>query len=297
VAAGGARAAAGQAPEDRIPVTQLGHERLLGARQRIPGRAERTRLCRREEPDLEYRFADGQFDRLAALAAELVALNVDIIVAVVTQASVVAKEATATIPIVMVAVSDPLGSGLVPSLARPGGNVTGTASQTTEMVGKSLQLLKEVVPKAVRVAVLWNPDNAVFQAQMLKETRRAGAALGLQLTDFGTRNPSELDRSFAAITEQSADALVVLADPFLLLHRGEIVGFAERRRLPAVYGIKDYAAVGGLMTYAADMLEQFRRAAAYVDKILKGAKPSTFPSSSRPNSSSSSTSRPPRRSA
>ena len=226
---------------------------------------------------IEYRFADGQFDRLAALAAELVALNVDIIVAVVTQASVVAKEATATIPIVMVAVSDPLGSGLVPSLARPGGNVTGTASQTTEMVGKSLQLLKEVAPKAARVAVLWNPDNAVFQAQMLKETRRAGAALGLQLTDFGTRNPAELDRSFAAITEQSADALVVLADPFLLLHRGEIVGFAERRRLPAVYGIKDYAAAGGLMTYAADMLEQFRRATAYVDKILKGAKPADLP--------------------
>src|SRR5262245_19989596 len=188
---------------------------------------------------IEYRFADGQFDRLAALAAELVALKVDIIVAVVTQASVVAKEATATIPIVMVAVSDPVGSGLVPSLARPGGNVTGTASQTTEMVGKSLQLLKEVVPNAARVAVLWNPDNAVFQALVLKETRSAGAALGLQLTDFGTRNPAELDRSFAAITEQSADGLVVLADPFLLLHRGEIVGFAERRRLPAGYGVKE----------------------------------------------------------
>ena len=165
------------------------------------------------------------------------------------------------------------------------------------MVGKSLQLLKEVAPKAARVAVLWNPDNAVFQAQMLKETRRAGAALGLQLTDFGTRNSPELDRSFAAITEQSADALLVLADPFLLLHRGEIVGFAERRRLPAVYGIKDYAAAGGLMTYAADMLEQFRRATAYVDKILKAPSRPTFLSSSRPNSSSSLTSRPPRRSA
>jgi putative tryptophan/tyrosine transport system substrate-binding protein len=136
---------------------------------------------------IEYRFADGQFDRLAALAAELVALNVDIIVAVVTQASVVAKEATPTIPIIMVAVSDPLGSRLVPSLARPGGNVTGTASQTTEMVGKSLQLLKEVVPKAARVAVLWNPDNAVFQAQMLKETRRAGAALGLRSSIAASR--------------------------------------------------------------------------------------------------------------
>jgi putative tryptophan/tyrosine transport system substrate-binding protein len=145
------------------------------------------------------------------------------------------------------------------------------------MVGKSLQLLKEVVPKAARVAVLWNPDNAVFQAQMLKETTRAAAVLGLQLTDFGTRNPAELDRSFAVITEQGADALMVLADPFLLLHLREIVGFAERRRLPAVYGIKDYAAAGGLMTYAADMLEQFRRAAAYVDKILKGAKPADLP--------------------
>src|SRR5262245_51641141 len=268
--------AAGQTPADRILVTQLGGE-LPGARQRIPGWAERTRLCRREKHHYRIPLRRRTFDRLAALAAELVALKVDIIVAVVTQASVVAKEATATIPIVMVAVSDPVGSGLVPSLARPGGNVTGTASQTTEMVGKSLQLLKEVVPNAARVAVLWNPDNAVFQAQMLKETRRAGAALGLQLTDFGTRNSAELDRSFAAITEQSADGLVVLADPFLLLHRGEIVGFAETRRLPAVYGIKDYAASGGLMTYAADMLEQFRRAAAYVDKILKGARPADLP--------------------
>ena len=190
------------------------------------------------------RFADGQFDRLAALAAELVALNVDIIVAVVTQASVVAKEATATIPIVMVAVSDPLGSGLVPSLARPGGNVTGTASQTTEMVGKSLQLLKEVAPKAARVAVLWKARQCGVPGTDAERDEAQGAALGLQLTDFGTRNPAELDGSSQRSPEQSAEALVVLADPFLLLHRGEIVGFAERRRLPAVYEIEDYAAAG-----------------------------------------------------
>jgi putative ABC transport system substrate-binding protein len=226
---------------------------------------------------IEHRFAEGKFERLADLAAELVQLKVDLIVAAVTQASLAAKDATRTIPIVMAGVSDPLESGLVASLARPGANITGTSSMTAEVVGKSLELLKEAVPKISRVAVLWNPDNAVFQAQMLRETEVAAALLGVQLQTFGVRGPGELDRAFAAITRERVDALLVLADPILALHQAQIVDFAQKSRLPAMYGIKDYAAAGGLMTYAASMGDQFRRAATYVDKILKGAKPADLP--------------------
>jgi putative tryptophan/tyrosine transport system substrate-binding protein len=226
---------------------------------------------------IEDRFAEAKFDRLAGLAAELVRLEVDVIVAVVTQASLAAKDATKTIPIVMAGVSDPLGSGLVASLARPGANITGTSSMTAEVVGKSLELLKEAISKLSRVAVFWNPDNAVFQAQMLRETEVAAAALGVKLQTFGVRGPGELDRAFAAITRERVDALLVLADPILALHQARIVDFAQKSRLPAMYGIKEYAAAGGFMTYAANMGDQFRRAAIYVDKILKGAKPADLP--------------------
>ena len=226
---------------------------------------------------IEYRFAEGKFDRLPDLAAELVRLEVDVIVAVVTQASLAAKHATRTIPIVMVGVSDPLGSGLVASLARPGANVTGTSSMTSEVVGKSLELLKEAVPAVSRVAVLWNPDNAILQAQMLRETQLAAGRLGVELQTFGARSADELEPAFAAITRERVGALLVLADPILVIQQKRIVDFAERNRLPAMYGIKDYAAAGGLMTYAPNMEGQYRRAAAHVDKILKGAKPSDLP--------------------
>jgi ABC-type uncharacterized transport system substrate-binding protein len=226
---------------------------------------------------IEYRFAGGKFDRLADLAAELVALNVDVIVAVVTQASLAAKNATATIPIVMTAVSDPVGSGLVASLARPGANVTGTSAMTTDVVGKSLELLKVAVPRLSRVALIWNPDNVVFQAQILRETEVATRALGVQLQTLEARGPDELDRAFAAMTQERADVLLVPGDPVFSLQMTRIVELADRSRLPAMYGQREYVAAGGLMAYGTNYADLFQRAVAYVDKILKGAKPADLP--------------------
>ena len=226
---------------------------------------------------IEYRFAGGKFKRLPGLAAELVRLDVDVIVAVVTQASLAAKAATKTIPVVMLGVSDPVASGLVTGLARAGGNITGTSSQTAEVSGKSLELLKEIVPKLSRVAVLWNPANVIFQAQLLKATERAAGVLGLQLREFGARNADELDRAFAAISNARVGALMVLGDPTLAGEKARIIDFAAKQRLPAIYGVEDHADAGGLMTYGPDMNGQFQRGAVYVDKILKGAKPADLP--------------------
>ena len=226
---------------------------------------------------IEYRLAGGKFNRLPALAAELVRLNVDVLVTVVTQASLAAKAATKTIPVVMLGVSDPVASGLVASLARPGGNITGTSSQTAEVSGKSLELLKEIMPKLSRVAVLWNPANAIFQAQLLKATERAASVLGLQLREFGARNTDELDRAFAAISNTHVGALMVLGDPTLAVHKMRIIDFAAKQHLPAIYAVKDHAEAGGLMTYGPDFAAQFRRGGFYVDKILKGANPADLP--------------------
>jgi putative ABC transport system substrate-binding protein len=226
---------------------------------------------------IEYRFAGGKFKRLPAMAAELAQLDVDVIVARVTQASLAAKGATRTIPVVMLGVSDPVGSRLVTSLARPGGNITGTSSQTAEVQGKSLELLKEIVPKLSRVAVLWNPANPIFQAQMLKATKRSAGVLGLKLREFGARNPSEFDHTFAAISNARVDALMVFGDPTLVAHKARIINFAARHHLPAIYGTEDHAEAGGLITYSPDYAAQFRRGAFYVDKILKGTKPADLP--------------------
>jgi putative ABC transport system substrate-binding protein len=226
---------------------------------------------------IEYRFAEGQFHRLPDLAAELVELKVDVIVAVVTQASLAAKHVTKTIPIVMVAVSDPLGSGLVASLARPDANITGTSAMVAEVVGKSLELLKEAVPNLSRVAVLWNPSNAIYQAQMLRETQVAAGALRVELQAFGARDSDELDQAFVSMIRAHADALMVLTDPILAVHQARIVDFAEKSRLPAMYGLREYVAAGGLMAYGTNIADLFHRAAAYVDKILKGAKPADLP--------------------
>ena len=226
---------------------------------------------------IAYRFANGNFDRLADLAAELVRLKVDVIVSVVTQASLAAKNATSTIPVVMVSVGDPVGSGLVPGLARPGANVTGTSAMAAEVIGKSLQLLKEAVPNLSRVAVLWNPGNAVFQGQILTATKDAARGLAVELQTFGVRGPDEFDGAFAAMTNGHAGALLVLPDPMLAFHERRIVDLANERRLPSMYGLRDHAAAGGLMAYGPDYAQIYRRAAAYVDKILKGAKPADLP--------------------
>ena len=226
---------------------------------------------------IEYRFAEGNFNRLADLAAQLVQLKVDVIVAEATQASLAAKDATRTIPIVMLVVADPVGFGLVASLARPGANITGTSSMTAEVAGKSLQMLKKVVPKASRVAVLWNPKNVVAQANLLKETEAVAAALGVQLQLVGVQGPGEFDSAFAEITRGDASALLVMADPILVLHKTRIVDFAKKSRLPAMYGNKEYVGAGGLMYYGSSFADIFRRTATYVDKILKGAKPADLP--------------------
>lgn len=227
--------------------------------------------------DIKYRFAGGKFEQLPALASELVQLPVDIIVTRVTQASLAAMNATGTIPIVMLAVSDPVGSGLVESLARPGANITGTASMSAEVVGKSLEILREVVPNASRVAVLWNPANAVFQQQMLSEAEKAATTLGIELIRFGVQAPGDIDGAFAAIAEAKVDGLLVLGDPILIRHQKPIIAHAQANRLPAIYATREAAEAGGLMAYGPNMNAQFHRAAIYVDRILQGAEPAELP--------------------
>jgi putative ABC transport system substrate-binding protein len=226
---------------------------------------------------IEYRHAEGKFDRLPALAEELVRLEVDVIVTVVTQASLAAKHATKTIPIVIVAVSDPLGTGLITSLARPGGNITGTSAMNSEVVGKSLELLKETVPTVSRVGVIWNPENAIFQAQMLRETQLAAGRLGVELRIVAVRNLEEFGPAFADLTSAHAGALLVLPDPAYTPDAARIAHLAAKRRLPAMYGVREHAAAGGLMSYGTNFADLFRRAADYVDKILKGTKPADLP--------------------
>src|SRR5215471_17880058 len=226
---------------------------------------------------VEYRFAEGKFDRLDKLAADLVRLNVDVIVSVVTQASLAAKNATNTIPIVIVSVADPVGAGLVASLARPGANVTGTSAMTSEVIGKSLALLKQTVPTASPVAVLWNPNNVTYQGQIMRETEVAAGKLGVELRTFGVRAPDEFDRTFAAITRARAASLLVLPDPLFSAYTARIADLADESRLPAMYGLKEDAAAGGLLAYGPKYADLYRRAASYVDKILKGAKPADLP--------------------
>ncbi|MBI4638093.1 MAG: ABC transporter substrate-binding protein [Candidatus Rokubacteria bacterium] len=226
---------------------------------------------------IAYRSADGGFERLPDLAATLVGLKVDVIVAVVTQATLAAKKATSTIPIVMVGASDPVRSGLVASLGRPGGNVTGTSSVATDVVGKQLELLREMLPKASRVAALWNPANPVFQKLQLGEATAAAAKLRVQLRFVEVRMPDELDRAFAEIAKERTDALVVLADPVLYVHAARIADLVTKHRLPAVGAAREFADAGGLIAYGPNYIEAYRRAATYVDRILRGTKPADLP--------------------
>lgn len=226
---------------------------------------------------IEYRGAGGRFEKLPDLANELVSLKVDVIVAVVTQASLAAKKATKTIPIIMIGVSDPVGSGLVFSLARPGANITGTSSMTAEVVGKQLELLKEILPKVSRVAALWNPANPIFQAIQLNETEVAARALGVQLQLLRARGPDEIDRAFAAMAKERTRALLVLGDPVFTAQRKRIAGLSVKHRLPTVSGTIEYTEAGGLMAYGPSFPDMYRRAAYYVDRILKGTKPVDLP--------------------
>ncbi len=226
---------------------------------------------------IEYRVTEGRVERLPSLAAELVSLKVDLIVAVSTPAARAAKQATATIPIVMVYAFDPVGIGVVASLARPGGNVTGVAFFIgPEIVGKYLELLKEAVPKVSRVAVLSNPDSPASPF-LLRETQAAAQALAVKLQVLEVRSPNELEGAFAAMTRERAGALLVLPHPFTFYHAKRIADLAAKSRLPAVYPVREAVEAGGLMAYAADAPDMYRRAATYVDKILKGAKPGDLP--------------------
>jgi putative tryptophan/tyrosine transport system substrate-binding protein len=225
---------------------------------------------------IEYRSADGRFERLPELAADLVRVKVDIIVAVVTQAAVAAKSATATIPIVMVAVADPVDAKLVASLARPGGNVTGNSSATADLLGKQLELLREVLPGVSRVAALWNPTNEVFQTLQLKEAKAAAAKLGIALQVVEVRRPEALEGAFQTMGARP-EALLVMGDPMFTAHAGSIARLALERRLPSVSGVGTLSEAGLLLTYGTNFEELHRRAAVYVDRILKGAKPSDLP--------------------
>ena len=226
---------------------------------------------------IEYRWAEGQDDRLPNLATELVRLKPDIIVTTGTPGALAAMQATKTIPIVMASSGDPVGVGLVASLVRPGGNVTGFTILGPELEGKRLEFLKQAVPDLSRIAVLWNPSNpaiVLFFATM----ENAGRALRISLDPVvEVRRADELDNAFFAIAGARPHALVVLADRFLLAHRKRIVEFAAANRLPGMYPFREYVDAGGLMSYAPSNIELFRGAATYVDKILKGAKPGDLP--------------------
>ena len=224
---------------------------------------------------IEYRWAEGRAERLAPFVVELVGLKVDVIVATSSPLALAAKEVTKTIPIVFATAGDPVGS-LVASLARPGGNVTGLSLLAPEIVARQLQLLKEAVPKASRVAVLSNPANP-YTVLMIKETEAAARSLGVRVQFLGVRGAGALDSTFSAIVKERPGALFVLFDPMLFGQRTRIAEFANTHRLPAMYPHKEYVQAGGLMSYGADLLDNFRRAATYVDKILKGATPADLP--------------------
>ena len=226
---------------------------------------------------IEYRWAEGQDDRLPNLASELVRLKPDVIVTTGTPGAVAAMQATKTIPIVMASSADPVGSGLVASLARPGGNVTGFTILGPELEGKRLELLKQAVPGLSRLAVLWNPSNPGI-VSYFETVKNAGRALQISLGPVvEVRRSDELDSAFTAIASARPHALVVIADRFLLSHRKQIVEFAAVKRLPTMYPYREYVDAGGLMSYAPSNIELFLGTAIYVDKILKGAKPGDLP--------------------
>ena len=234
---------------------------------------------------IEYRWAEGQDDRLPNLASELVRLKPDVIVTTGTPGAVAAMQATKTIPIVMASSADPVGSGLVASLARPGGNVTGFTILGPELEGKRLELLKQAIPGLSRLAVLWNPSNPGI-VSYFETVKNAGRALQISLGPVvEVRRSDELDTAFTAIASARPHALVVIADRFLLSHRKQIVEFAAVKRLPTMYPYREYVDAGGLMSYAPSNIELFLGTAIYVDKILKGAKPGTSRSRSPPSSS------------
>jgi len=225
---------------------------------------------------VEWRNAEGKTERFDDLAADLVRLRVDVIVAIVPGATLAAKRSTASIPIVMVNTPDPVQLGLVVSLGRPGGNVTGTTTLSADLSSKQLELLKEAVPRAMRIAVLWNPNNP-WHPLAVKGAEAAARSLAVQLQIVEARSAEEFERAFEAMTRKRAGAVLVLADPLTAFHRTRLAELAIKRHLPGMFGTRAYAEAGGLMSYWAHQADLDRRVASYVDRILKGAKPADLP--------------------
>jgi putative tryptophan/tyrosine transport system substrate-binding protein len=220
---------------------------------------------------IEYRYAEGKTDRFLDMATELVRLKIDVIVTSSTPGVLAAKKASDTIPIVFAAINDPVAAGLVTSLARPGGNITGLTNLSPDLGGKRLELLKETFAKVNRVAHLWNPDSPGSEMQA------AAQALGLQLQSLEVRSSNDFDSAFEAASRERAHALITSPNPLINTHHKRIVDFATKSGLPAIYPNRLYVERGGLMSYAPDYTANYRRAAVYVDKILKGAKPADLP--------------------
>lgn len=224
----------------------------------------------------ERRFSEGQAERFPEFAAELVRLRVDLIFVMTTPAALAAKHATQTIPIVMPTMIDPVGAGLVASLARPGGTITGLSILAPELSGKRLELLKEVVPGLSRVAVLWNAANPA-NAVVWHETQAAAHTLGLRLHSQAVQGPQDLEGAFTRTAQERPEALLVLGDSLINMHEQHIAAFAAQHHLPSMFGRRESVMAGGLMCYSPSVPERFRRAASYVDRILKGAKPADLP--------------------
>src|SRR6266851_8809419 len=249
-----------------VPSTRAGSPALLRQTLRELGYVEGLNLA------IEWRDAEGKTERFDDLAAELVSLKVDVIVATVPGATLAAKGSTASIPIVMVNTPDPVQLGLVVSLGRPGGNVTGTTTLSADLSSKQLGLLKEAVPRAVRIAVLWNPSNP-WHSIALKGAEAAARSLAVQLQLVAVRGPEELNAAFAAMTRERAGAVLVLADPMTFYYRTRLADLAAKRRLPTMYGgSRGYVEAGGLMHYWANQADLYGRVGSYVDRILKTAK-------------------------
>jgi putative ABC transport system substrate-binding protein len=228
---------------------------------------------------IEYRSADGKIERFPRLASELIRLKLDLIVAANTPAARAVQQATTTIPIVVPVMGDPVDDGLVASLARPGGNLTGLTFLGPELVPKRMELLKEALPKVSRVAALWHPGGYSERTtrDMLKETEAAAGTLGVQLQLVGVRGPDEFDRAFSTMTRERADALIVFPSPMLFNERRRIVDLAIQHRLPSISVARQFVELGGLIAYGASIPDLVRRSTTYVDKILKGAKPADLP--------------------
>jgi putative ABC transport system substrate-binding protein len=249
-------------------------ERLRGLHRGL----KETGYVERENVAIEYRWAEGQYDRLPALAAELVHRQVAVIATTGGPvAALAAKAATTTIPIIFIVAEDPVGLGLVASLARPGGNLTGINIFTAELGAKRLELLRELVPGAARMAVLVNPANATIAETTVRDVEAAARGLGLQIQVFNAGTSREIDAAFATFVHQRPDALFVGGDPFLNSRRLHLAQLAAFHRLPATYALRDYAEAGGLMSYGPNIADAWRQVGAYAGRILKGAKPADLP--------------------